>query len=751
MTRYNLGLPILRHIPSWIWSLAFVALAAPADAQQDTSLLQAAGRALVAVPLGTTDTIVIDGRLDEPIWQRVPPATDFLQQDPASGAPATERTEVRIVFDRQKLYLGVRCFDSEPAAILGRQLLRDADLGGDDRFMWVIDTYLDGRTGYYFETNPLGVMGDGLLGQGDSGPGAAGGTVNRQWDGIWMVRAQRSEVGWTIEIELPFRTFNFDPDSATWGINFQRTVRRKNEEDIWSGPARNQGLLRMTNAGRLTGLVEMSQGAGLDIKPHGVATMLAAPGRGQPDTVGQAAAGVDLFYSVTPGLRANLTVNTDFAETEVDQRLVNLTRFPLFFPEKREFFLEGSGFFDFAREPANQVEPFFSRRIGLDAAGNPQKIDVGLKLTGQLKGQDIGLLQVRTGDDGAAVGEDFTVLRVRRRMLTQSYVGMLYTRRMARQNGADDLNTVGFDFNVGTSRFRGNQNLEVSGFWLYTTNPRDTGQNRTYGIRLNYPNDVWSGRVSWREVQPFYNPAVGFTYRVSGFRRLFPVVRFSPPPLTHRYIRRFAWEGQVEVLTDMQNDLLLRRVGLTLLQMRMHAGDELQVQVTPQRERLETPFEIIPGVVLPRGSVYDFTRHRVIATSASQRPIALRTEYENGGYYSGDRREFTLTLTVRPRAGLLASIESEWNRLALVEGNFSTRVFRSVVNAQFSPWISLGNNLQYDTVSGILGWQARFRWILRPGNDLYFVYTHNWRELEPAHFQTLDRRAASKIAYTHRF
>jgi hypothetical protein len=748
-------MPSVGPRPSRLCIVAVIAflIATPlssARAAQDVSLQ---ARVLIAVSLEPADTVVVDGQLDEPIWQRAAPATDFLQLDPDNGAPATERTEVRIAFDRQRLYLGVTCYDSEPDGIRGKQMLRDADLGSDDRFMWAIDSFLDGRTGYYFEINPVGLMGDGLIAQGDSGPTTAGGNVSKEWDGIWLARVHRGAAGWTAEIELPFRTVNFDPGSASWGINFQRTVRRKNEESVWSGHARNQGLLRMTNAGRVTGLTGMSQGAGLDIKPHAVGSLTAAPGRGRPSTIGDGDVGVDIFYSVTPGLRVNFTVNTDFAETEVDARRVNLTRFPLFFPEKREFFVEGSGFFDFAREPANQVEPFFSRRIGLDADFNPQKIDFGLKLTGQLQGQDIGLLQVRTGRDDrnpTSIGEDFTVLRVRRRLLTQSYVGGLYTRRAAREGAVPDLHTAGLDFNFGTSSFRGSQNLEMSGFWVWNTNPLGTGQNHTYGIRLNYPNDVWSGRVSLREVQPDYDPAVGFNQR-SGYRRLFPVVRFSPRPLTHRYIRRFAWEAQTELLTDMQNATLLRRFNLTVLQMRLHAGDEVQVQLTPQYERLETPFQISEGIILPVGSAYHFTRHRVVVTTASQRAVAVGAQYENGGFYSGRGREVTLTLTARPLPGILASVESEWNRLTLAEGEFSAQVFRSVLNAQFSPWISVGNNLQYDTVSGILGWQARFRWILRPGNDLFFVYTHNWRELEPERFATLDRRAVSKIAYTHRF
>ena len=291
--------------------------------------------------------------------------------------------------------------------------------------------------------------------------------------------------------------------------------------------------------------------------------------------------------------------------------------------------------------------------------------------------------------------------------------------------------------NIGVSDHGG-------GLYIFSPNA-EISHNRIEGNEIGR----WSWRVSWRTVHPFYNPAVGFNQR-SGYRRIFPVFRFSPRPITHRYIRRFAWEAQTEVLTDMQNDLLLRRFNLNVLQVRMHAGDEVQVQITPQRERLETPFQIYQGIVLPVGSEYTFTRHRVVATTASQRVLAVRTDYENGGFYSGRRRGFIVNLTARPRPGVLASFESEWNRLKLAEGAFSTRVFRTVVNAQFSPWISIGNNLQYDNVTKVLGWQARFRWILRPGNDFYIVYAHNWFESTPGTRSTLDQKGVTKFVYTHR-
>ena len=305
---------------------------------------------MTAVRLNDDEAIVLDGRLDEAVWRRAVPATNFIQQEPDNGRPATEETEVRIVYNRSSLYMGVICHDSEPDKLIGYQRRRDESLFADDRFQWTIDTYLDARSSYFFETNPSGMMADAVQ---------AIGSFNRQWDGIWSERVLRSEIGWTIEIEIPFRTLNFKADSDTWGINFGRTVRRKNEESLWMGWARNQGLERMANAGLLTGIRDVSQGRGFDIKPYGLATADSAPGRGDSTVHQNADAGLDVFYNPTPGLHANLTVNTDFAQTEVDQRLVNLTRFPLFFPEKRDFFLDGSTFFDFGSVTQNGFGGFF--------------------------------------------------------------------------------------------------------------------------------------------------------------------------------------------------------------------------------------------------------------------------------------------------------------------------------------------------------------------------------------------------------
>lgn len=315
-------------------------------------------RTIQALRLGEADVVRVDGLPDEAVWERAQAATGFLQRDPNNGDPATERTEVRLVYDADRLILSVICYDSEPDRVLGNQMQRDRSFEADDRFMWTIDTFLDGRSGYYFEINPAGAMGDGLVDPAaDAGwNNDFGAGINRSWDGIWLARVRRTMTGWTAEIEIPFRTVNFDPRADAWGINFQRTIRRKNEDVLWTGHARNQGLARMTNAGRVEGLGGISQGVGLDVKPYLVGNVSSAPGRGRPDALSTGDVGIDAFYNLTPALRANVSVNTDFAETEVDERRVNLTRFPLFFGEKRDFFLEGSNFFDFSREDEDAVD-----------------------------------------------------------------------------------------------------------------------------------------------------------------------------------------------------------------------------------------------------------------------------------------------------------------------------------------------------------------------------------------------------------
>jgi hypothetical protein len=707
-------------------------------------------RSLRAYRLPAGAELQLDGRVLEPVWERADVATDFLQQEPEEGEPATERTEVRVVYDDENLYIGVVLHD-DPDGVLAYKRKRDAGLGGEDRFMWILDTFLDERTGYFFEINPAGLMGDGLVGQG----------INKSWDGIWEAHVERGEWGWSAEIRIPFSTLNFDPDLTRWGINFQRTVRRKNEEMLWEGHRRNQGLFNPTYAGRLTGLTGLSQGLGVQFRPYGLGSWQREPGAPGAPSDASVDAGFDLSYSLTPGLRAAATVNTDFAEVEVDQRRVNLTRFPLFFPEKRDFFLENSRVYEFA--PANDQQPFFSRRIGL-VEGQEVPIDAGVRLGGQAGNYELGFLQVRTGASEIRPAEDFTVARVKRRFLEESTLGVIYTRR-ATEPGPDgaappDRHTVGADLLFFTSSFLGDRNLRAQAFGVWHSrltrdSETDFGDRSTRGGRLSYPNDIWQAHVSYREFGEDYSPPVGFVQR-TGFRRLQPSASWNPRPDFLPWLRQANLGVRLEDLWSLEGTLLTRDRSFTLPGLNLESGDEMSFEFGWNAERLEEPFEISDGVVLPVGR-YDNFEWTLSAETAGRRLVSGEASITHGGFWSGERTRWRGGVTVRPATGLSAEGQVVRNEVELPQGEFTTNVYRLVGEWHPSPWLSVTQNWQYDDVSEVLGLQGRLRWIVEPGNELYVVYTHNWRSragsLDPfaPELSTLSQSATTKLVYSVTF
>ena len=360
---------------------------------------------------------------------------------------------------------------------------------------------------------------------------------------------------------------------------------------------------------------------------------------------------------------------------------------------------------------------------------------------------------MRTGDDGDLVGEDFTVVRVKRRVFRQSYVGVHYSRRDARIAGAagDASHTVGADFRLSTTRFLGrSQNLTLQGWALRALRPGVSDRNNTFGLNVEYPNDRWSASLSAREVQRDFDPAVGFVSRTD-YRRYHPRIGFGARPRS-RYVRRIDIGADTEILTDLGNEMLERTYRLSLLNVQLQSQDTFGVELSPGTERLDSPFTIVPGVTLPIGATYDFTRLAFGGQSAIRRPLSVGTRVETGGFYSGTRRRLVMGLGARLAPGYLVSVNAEWNKVDLPEGRFHSSVYRMVGETQFSPFMALVNTVQFDTVSRIAGLQSRFRWIMRPGNDVYVVYTHNWLD-DPlrGRFATLDRQLASKILYTYRF
>lgn len=701
---------------------------------------------LKAYALSANEVPVLDGIPDEAWWQLADSAYQFLQQEPIEQGPASERTVVRVAFDSQNLYISAWLYDSDPSGIKGFQRKWDNSLATDDRFMFILDTYDDQRSAYMFEVNPLGLMGDGLLKVGQ------GSTLNKAWNGIWRAWVRKGDYGWSVEIRIPFRTLNFDPENDTWGINFQRTVRRKNEELVWSGAQRNQGLFRPQNAGKLTGLQGVSQGIGLEVIPYGIVSN-ATKGNGDSfENEVTANAGFDANYSLTPNLRAGITVNTDFAETEVDDRQVNLTRFPLFFPERRSFFLEGSSVFLYA--PGSNAYPFFSRRIGLQD-GRPVPLVAGARMIGRIRQTDVGFYQIRTRATEDQSSEDFTVTRVVQNVGKESTLGLVYTRRADTEGVVDDRHTIGADMELNSSTFLGNKNMQLQGFFIAHNDPAeqdttDLLSRSNRGVRLNFPNQPWSGHVSYREYAPNFDPAVGFVQR-TGIRRLQPTVTYSPLVEKSDLIREVTFEIDYEHLMNMEFRPATINAAITFLGVRFETGDAFTMLINRNYELLDFDFDIRRDgqFVVPIGQYYNW-EYSFEAATASFRRISGSFTFTTGGFWTGTKNDYTLGLTARPAIGV--NISATWlhSQVHLGENSFDTHIFRLINSVDLSPWLSVNFNVQYDNVSEVFGMNNRLSWIIQPGNVMYLVYNHNWMNYGDQ-LLSLESRTSLKLTYTYRF
>ena len=698
--------------------------------------------------------IILDGKLDEPFWNTIIGIDQFLTQEPIEGGEPTEKTIIKIAYDQNYLYIGGVFYDSNPEGIKSFKMRKDSPLNTDDRFMWILDTYLDGRNAYFFEINPKGLMGDGLLtiGQGLS--------LNKNWDGIWRPWTFIGDFGWSTEIRIPFHTLNFDPKISTWGINFQRTVRRKNEEILWSGHKRNQGLFRPQNAGRLTGLNNISQGLGLELVGYGkteASKLQKDSGVGYSKDA-NVDGGININYNITPALKASVTLNTDFAETEVDDRQINLTRFAIRFPEKRDFFLEGANIYQFA--PRSGVYPYFSRKIGLQS-GNPIPILYGGRIIGKIGKVEIAAQQVKTRKTDLVNSEDFSVLRLKQNFLKESSIGILYTRRHT-TNGEQlteplqDRNTFGIDLTLNTSSFLSNQNLQFQAFAIMHNpeSPNDLNNSiwdrSARGLRFNFPNQPWSGSLSYREFGNSYDPAVGFSRRNS-FRRVEPRIRFSPLQEKSSLIREFSWEVSFENLMSLNWKKLTQNIRLTPLSIRFESGDEVSYQIIKNYEVLEYNFNILgdSSVIIPIGN-YSNWSHQIELETANHRKLVYEIELNIEGFWSGNRTEYQNNLTLRPIQGINLNLGYIHSKVNLNEGNFKTNLIRFLGDFDFSPFISFSSNIQYDDISKQIGMNNRFKYTITPGSDIYFVYNHNWID-DAGKYTTSSILGASKITYTHRF
>ena len=726
---------------------------------------------LQALQLSDGADIIMDGQILEEFWGMAVPITDFTQQEPVEGGVPSEKTEVRVVFDQDNLYIGAIIYD-DPDGILAYQLERDASLGTDDRFMWILDTFRDGRTGYFFEINAAGLMGDGLMGGGGGGRmggrGGFGGGSNKAWDGIWEAQTSRRPDGWSAEIRIPFRTLNFDPNTEDWGINFQRTVRRKNEEILWRGWRRTEGLFRPIFAGIVTGLKDMSQGLGLEAKPSGIVSYRNTPADVKSTSYPRDVS-LDLDYSITSSLRASFSVNTDFAEVESDNRRVNLTRFSIRYPEKRDFFLEGSGVFSFA--PRSSPSPFFSRNIGIKN-GQAVPVSYGARTTGQVGAYEVGFYQIGTGSKSWTADEktnfvpeeQFTVARIKRRVFEQSTIGAIYTRRAseAESDGTilDDRHTAGVDLQLNSRSFLGNNNVEMETFYIWNSNPDPTENHSTddlsaSGVRINFPNDVWSGHLSYRRFGSEYKPALGFVAR-NDFSRIEPRLGWSPRPASIDWIRKFDFSAQFRNITELGTGVLEEREwSLKPFGVEFESGDRINLDATQKYEYLDRSYQVSDGIYLTEGE-YSTWDYRLSGNTAGRRKISLYGGLSFGEFWNGHKVGYGGRVSIKPTPGFTVALNTQVNDVSLPQGDFTANLYEIEGKWQASPWVSTVTQIQYDEQSDLFGLFSRLRWIVKPGNEVYFVYTHNWQNLsasilEDPEFRTLSRGASAKMNYTYRF
>ncbi len=706
-----------------------------------------------AVVTAVTAPILLDGVLDEPAWQSSPGIGELVQRIPTEGAEASERTEVTLLRDADNLYIGVMCHDSEPDRILASQMARDASLRPDDYVELLLDTFRDQSNAFYFSTNPNGALVDGLV--------FANGETNEDWDAIWNVATRRSDQGWSAEFAIPFKSLNFPPDGTVWGFNISRNIQRKFEEVRWAGARFDAQFVQVSEAGEITGMGGLEQGLSLDIRPFVAGRWNRRAGSGDDSLRGKP--GLDLFYNVTPNLKLTATFNTDFGEAEVDARQINLTRFSIFFPEKRSFFLQDAGVFNFATTGVGQpggipgtgaeIFPFFSRRIGL-LGGREVPLDYGVKLTGRVGRTEVGVLNVGARNTSFVDEQSLFVGRVRQNFWQQSYVGALVTSGNPALSA--DAATMGVDLRLATSDVLGSgRNFVFNAWGLESDNDGVSDRDASFGFAAAFPNDRYDAQIQWREIQENFDPALGFVQR-RNVRMLRLGASFNPRPKNQWLgIQQMYHDIFYTEFTRLDNGLVESRdFYFTIVDWHFQSGDSLHslFDVNPRYERLFEPFEISPGVVLPPGE-YDFTPLRIFFTSAQKRRLQGSIGITFGSFWSGDAETVSAGLRYSAPPRLTISVNTNQTFARLPQGDFVARIHRAEVNYAVSPRLSFANLVQFDNRSGNLGFQGRVRFTLEPGNDLFFIFGQGWvQELgeRGTDFRQQDSRLALKAQYTFR-
>lgn len=689
----------------------------------------------------------IDGKIDDKVWENATVITELVQRQPNLGDPSTEDTEFFILYDKNFIYIGMRCAD-DPKKITANELARDVSLGNDDRVQIIFDTFLDKRNGYWFQIGPKGSIGDALVSENGAG-------FNKQWDGLWEGKAKIHDKGWDAEIAIPFKTLNFKPGQSTWGMKLIRNIKRKAEVSYWPVANLNSYKFQVSDAGEITGLEGITKGIGLDIRPY-VITGIDNPESENSNLIRNENPlfnlGGDIFYRITPGIKAAVTINTDFAQTEVDSRQINLTRFSLLFPEKRGFFLDGAQYFNFGMNGDRENKfgkrniPFFSRRIGLDPDGNPIPIIWGAKVTGQAGPWNIGFQNIMDKPDNA---RNFTVARVTRNIGNQSYVGFIGTNGNALSENSNQL--IGLDARIATAKFKGNKVLAFTAFGMKSFTENLDGKDVSWGTEVNYPNDFLKFRLGHQQIGENYRPGIGFAPRL-GIRETYIEAALGPRPGKYG-ILQINFRAGADFITDYNNKLLTREIPLTPFEIEFISGDEFEISTTSKYEYLDEDFEIFPteDITIPAGT-YNFWRHSIEFQSAQRRRVWFQPGFTWGSFFDGDRQDYVFAFGYKINTPIFVGLEYELNKVFLPEGDFETQVYRVNANIFFSPDISLTNFIQYDNVTEEIGWQSRFRWILKPGNEILFVWnSSSMRHPMEERFTIQESFTRLKLNYNFRF
>ncbi len=696
-----------------------------------------AGADLFARAARTDAAPAIDGTLDEAVWVGAPVISDFFQHEPQEGAPATERTEVRILFDRDAIYVGARMLDATPSGILFGEKRRDADLQDADALLLVFDTYRDRQNAYVFGTTPSGIEYDGQVtkdGQGgltvsrrfQTGPGTGAG-FNLNWDGSWEVATSIDDDGWHAEFRIPFSTLRYGAGGPqVWGMNISRTVRRTNEEVFWAPVPRQYTLYRVSQAGELYGL-EAPTRRWVSVTPYALSSAERDYLAGSDVDV-SATGGGDAKIGLTPSLNLDLTVNTDFAQVEVDEQQLNLTRFSLFFPEKRPFFLENAGNFSVGTPRAGSelgLDLFYSRRIGLSDAGEEIPILGGGRLTGNIGGVTVGALSIQAGRDAAlgVASNNYSAARLMQVLPNRSQIGGMFISRLNTDSTGDYNLTYAVDgrWGIGSS-------INLDGYASFTTTPGLSGRHHGLGFNATYVTRDWDIGAQYREIGEDFNPEVGFlprtAYRafIGRLQRQWRApgiswIREFRPHILFRNYYDFDWFLETRYLhVDFAGDL--------------ENGGAFSFHTNIRTEGLKDPFEISPGVILPPDT-YDFTEFRVRINTDPSAPLALSADVTLGGFFSGHRQTYVGELTNRIGSTWIGALNVEHNDVDLAEGSFTSTLLGAKLAYSFTPRIFMQGLLQYNTDVDDFSANVRFGWLSTAGTGLYLVYNEVQRTDTP--------------------